>query len=73
MTRDFEKLKGSDNYHTWCLAVKNYLDFKGYGKCVETVVDAANVVTISEKDATKLTACKALLVLCSKKYLYPHQ
>lgn len=69
---EIEKLKGSDNYHTWSFAVKHYLDFKGYGQCIETVKDKDGAEVIAEKDQTKLTACKALLVLLVEKNNYTY-
>lgn len=36
---DMEKLKGSENFHTWCFVMKNLLEYKGYEKCITTPVE----------------------------------
>lgn len=32
---NFEKLKGSDNFHTWKFTMTNFLALKGLGDCIE--------------------------------------
>lgn len=61
---DIEKLKGSENYHTWSFAVKNVMELKECGKCIES----AN----AETDVKKLSASKALLSLSVEKHIYVH-
>lgn len=61
---DIEKLKGSENYHTWVFAIKNVIDYKGYTNCI--------VDPVTETDAKKVIACKALLSLTVEKAIYPH-
>lgn len=67
---DFDKLTGSDNYHR-AFAARNYLIYKGYEKCLKTVVEKDVAVTV-EKYADKLNSCKAVLCLCVDKSLYVH-
>jgi len=31
---DIEKLVGSENFHSWAFAMKNYLDLKGFSNCI---------------------------------------
>lgn len=62
-----EKLRGSDNYHTWRFAMKNVLALKSYEKCIVPVLGAA-----AETNATKLSECKALLSLSVEKHIYVH-
>lgn len=61
---DFDKLKGSENYHTWAFAVKNFLDYKGLGA---TIADP-----VTEKDAGKLTSGKSILSLSVDTSLFVH-
>lgn len=61
---EIEKLKGSENYHTWCFAVKNVLQFKQLKKCITEPV--------TETDQQKLDNCKAILALSVDKSLYVH-
>lgn len=77
---DVDKLTGSDNYHTWSFAIKNYIQYKGYGNCIEYETDdkgvkkinSAGAYVIAEKDATKLLGCKAMLVLSVEKKIFLH-
>lgn len=73
MVKDFEleKLNGHENYHTWAFVIKNLMDYKGYGNCLKLIVEK-DVSICAEKNATKLTACKALVVLSVEKNLYTH-
>lgn len=66
MSKDFdiEKLKGSENYHTWNFAIKNLLEYKGLAKCITDPVE--------ETKPEKLSSAKALLSLCIDKSLYAH-
>lgn len=61
---DFEKLDGSENYHTWAFAVENYIAYKGLQGCISDPV--------TEKDAKNLTSCKAILGLSVNKCIYVH-
>lgn len=61
---DLEKLKGSENYHTWEFAVRNILALKGYAGFID-----ADTAT---DDSTKKNACKAILSLSVEKHLYVH-
>lgn len=38
---DIQKLKGSENYHTWQFAMGNLLAYNGYSKCIQEVKVAA--------------------------------
>lgn len=60
-----EKLKGSENYHTWAFAVKNILILKGYETFIETE-------TVAADDESKKSACKAILCLSVEKHIYVH-
>lgn len=68
MAKDFvfEKLRGSDNFHTWNFAVKNVLALKGLEQCI-SLVDSER-----EKDAKKLRECKAILSLSVEPPIYVH-
>lgn len=68
---EIEKLKGHTNYHTWCFSLKNLLDYKGYGNCLKSLKEGAEVIC-AEKDASKMTACKALLSLSVEKNIQTH-
>lgn len=61
---DVEKLRGSDNYHTWCFAIRNVLILKGYEKCIASEE--------TESNAIKLNSCRALLSLSVEKHIYVH-
>ncbi|XP_036340351.1 uncharacterized protein LOC118749659 [Rhagoletis pomonella] len=61
---EVEKLKGQENFHNWCFAIKNILAFKGLHKCITDPV--------TETNAEKLTNCKALLALSVAPSLYVH-
>ena len=58
-----EKLKGSENYHTWIFAMKNVLTYKGLINCVDPV---------TETDVDKIANCKALIVLSVDTSIYVH-
>lgn len=64
MAKDFdiEKLKGSDNYHTWSFAIQNVLAIKGLEKCL----------TGEETKDEKKTTCKAILSLSVETSIYVH-
>lgn len=53
---NIEKLKGSENYHTWSFAIKNLLDLNNYEKCILSDDQV-------EKDVDKLRKAKARLNL----------
>lgn len=61
---DIEKLKGSENYHTWCFAVKNLLSYKGWDKCITDPV--------TDTDEANLKNCKATLALSVETSIYVH-
>lgn len=61
---DIEKLKGQVNYHNWCFAMKNYLQFKGLSDCIKDPP--------TEDNDNKLSNCKALLALSVEPCLYNH-
>lgn len=55
-----EKLRGSDNYHTWKFAVKNCLEMNDLEKCI--VVNATTKVA-TETDEKKLKKANNVLSL----------
>lgn len=57
-----EKLRGLENYHTWCFAVKNALEYRNLEKCITDPV--------TEDDADKLQKCKSILCLCVETKLH---
>lgn len=59
-----EKLKGSENFHTWKFAIKNYLEMYDRVKCVEE--------TDTEKDEKKLKKAKNTLALCVDSSIFVH-
>lgn len=61
---DIEKLKGHENYHTWCFAIKNVLQCKGLSKCITDPT--------TETDQEKQNNCKAFLALSVVPSLYVH-
>lgn len=61
---DIEKLKGSENFHNWCFAIKNVLQYKQLEKCI--------IEPVIETDAQKLGNCKAVLALSVDSSLYNH-
>lgn len=67
-----DKLKGAENYRTWCFAIKNALIIKVYEKCIEITISSENVVQCSEPDADKRNKCKACLTLYVDTNLYLH-
>lgn len=81
---EVEKLTGSQNYHTWAFAIKNWLEYKGYGKCIEAERDKVTgevvtdkntgVVIILEKKRSQIEGLQGLTgSLCGKKHLYTHR
>lgn len=68
MNRDFniEKLKGNENYHTWCFAITNFLEYKGLGACL-----TSDTITDTLTDA-KLKEAKAILSLSVEKGIVVH-
>lgn len=68
MAKDFdiEKLRGSDNYHTWSFAIKNVLAMKELSKCI------SSTVADRETNAAKLAKCKAILSLSVESHIYVH-
>lgn len=71
MSREFniEKLKGSDNYHTWCFAIKNYIALKGLTACV---FDPSSLKNDKPEDIAKLEQCKATLSLSIESSIFVH-
>lgn len=79
---DFDKLKGSENFHNWKFAMSSFLALKGYDKCiihrppvaatstVAAVVYAPEIAT--ETDDAKLSAAKATLALGVQSQIYIH-
>lgn len=64
---DTEKLKGSDNYHTWAFAIRNILTLKGYEKYIENEAVTSDAAAVKESGA-----CKAILCLSVDKHIYVH-
>lgn len=52
---NIEKLKGSDNYHTWKFAMNNYLEMNDLEKCI--------IDPVTETDEKKLKKAKNVLSL----------
>lgn len=61
---DLEKLRVSENFHTWCFAMENLIDYKAWSGCITSPP--------TEKDDKKLLACKAFLVLNVDPRIYVH-
>lgn len=61
---EIERLRGSENYHTWCFAAQNVMLYRQLQKCITDPV--------TEKDADKLNNCKAWLALSVDPSLYVH-
>lgn len=59
-----EKLKGSENYHTWKFAMRNLLEFHDLDQCIKK--------PCVETDDSKLKKAKARLVLSINESLYVH-
>lgn len=79
MGREFEveKLRGSDNYHTWQFAVQNLLAFKGLEKTIQTTTvvatsTAAARIICAETDEKKCTKAKSIIILCIETSLFIH-
>lgn len=68
MNRDFniEKLKGNENYHTWCFSISNFLDYKGLRASLTSSTATADLT------ATKLAEAKAILSLSVEKSVVVH-
>lgn len=62
---NIEKLKGSENYHTWQFAMRSVLEFSDLDACILLGNNC-------EKDATKLKKAKAKIVLCTDESLFVH-
>lgn len=79
---DFDKLKGSENFHTWKFAMQNFLALKGLNPCiahrpvkVATATEAAVVYeahVATETDESKLSCAKAHLALGVESTIYIH-
>lgn len=63
---DVDKLKGSENYHTWKFAIGQYLAFKDLDKCIR---EPETGVTISDKNARE---AKAILSLSVESSIFVH-
>lgn len=61
---EIEKLKGSENYHTWAFAIRNVLALKGHEHFI--------IAEKTDDDETKKSACKAILSLSVDKQIYVH-
>lgn len=59
-----EKLKGSDNYHTWKFAITNHLEMNDLEKCI---LDSG-----TETDLKKLKKAKNLLSLSVESSIFVH-
>lgn len=59
-----EKLKGSDNYHTWKFAATNFLEMNDLEKCISE--------SDTETDTKKLKKAKNLLSLSVESSIYVH-
>lgn len=66
-----DKLHGSENYHNWVFAMKNYIELKKLSNCI-IEKDAAYPDTPKETDADKSSQAKALIVLSVDADLYVH-
>lgn len=79
---DFDKLKGSENFHTWKFAMQNFLALKGNSDCIvhrptkaATSTEAAveyTADTAVETDKGKLACAKAYLALGVDTSIYVH-
>lgn len=74
---DIQKLRGSENYHTWQFAMKNLLAYNGLSKCIQTVSLTAEgnddeTIACAETDATKKEKAKAMIVLAVEQSIYVH-
>lgn len=74
---EIEKLRGSENYHTWAFAIKNVLTLKALEKCINRVPVAATqtapaTTKCEEDDTEKCGKAKATLVLSIETQLYVH-
>lgn len=79
MGKDFEvqKLRGSENYHTWQFAIKNLLEFKGLHKCLNTKTIAATSTTAArtvcaEDSEEKQQQAKSLIILSLDSSIFVH-
>jgi hypothetical protein len=64
---DFDKLVGSENYHTWAFAMKNYLDLKGLSGCIsDPVTEVKQELLLKSKATLSLGVNKNLYVLINK-------
>lgn len=63
-----EKLRGSENYHTWKFAIKNLLELNDYAKCIQ----ATNAGACLETDPDKLRKSKARIELSVATSVYVH-
>lgn len=77
---DFEKLKGSENFHTWKFAMEIFLALKGFADCIvhkpnKTASGTTEEVIYSADTAIekkKISGAKAYLVLGIETMLYIH-
>lgn len=85
MAKDFdiERLRGSENYHTWKFAVKNLLAMKELSEYIEppiptilvTDTDGTEGVTAVETNreiAKKMAKAKGILILSVESSIYVH-
>lgn len=75
---DFDKLRGSQNFHTWAFAMKNFLAIKGMSNCIRhkpasgsPLVEHAPEIAV-ENDANKISSANAYLVLGVETSIYVH-
>lgn len=64
-----EKLKGSENFHTWKFAIKNYLEMSDLENCVE---EASTDGTAAEGDVKKQKKAKNVLSLSVDCSIFVH-
>lgn len=79
---DIEKLRGSDNYHTWQFAMMSYLTYQDLDEAFETAsspaASGANQTAVTATNTAiasffkKSTKAKAILRLCIESSLYVH-
>lgn len=79
---DFDRLKGSENFHTWKFAMENFLALKELGDCIIHKLDTPTTTGTSEvihavdvakeSEQKKLNSAKAYLVMGVETSIYIH-
>lgn len=67
---NIQKLRGVENYHTWCFAMQNYFEMKKWHKCIQKSDEDATVP--KEDNADLLLESKSTLALSVEPELYVH-